>query len=138
MEEILERARKLGQAMHQHPRFKAYVEASEKLHHDPAAAKVMKAYNEVAAKVAEKERGNQPIEVEEKRELEARRQAVASNMTVKRFMQAQADYAEFMRKVNDAIYSQLLPPQGGGGAAPGGGGPSPSAGPAGGRGATAS
>lgn len=142
MEDLLERARQLGRAMRDHPRFEAYVEASEALHDDAAAAEVMKAYNEAASKLAEKERSGQPIEVEEKRELEKRREAVASNPTVKAFMQAQANYTELMRNVNDAIYSQLVPPGqeagGGGGEAPPGGaaagGPdrTPGAGPSGG------
>jgi uncharacterized tellurite resistance protein B-like protein len=62
------------------------------------------------ATIAEKERSQEPVEVEEKRELERLHQAVVANETVKAFMRAQADYAELMKRMNDAIYGQLRPP----------------------------
>lgn len=52
-----------------------------------------------------------PVEVAEKREFEDRRAKVASNETVKAFMRAQADYAELMRGMNDAIYGELGLPE---------------------------
>jgi cell fate (sporulation/competence/biofilm development) regulator YlbF (YheA/YmcA/DUF963 family) len=128
MEDILERARGLGRTLRDHPRFRAYLDASRRLQEDKAAAQAMQAYNKSVGSIAEKERRLQPVEVAEKQNLERLRQAVASNPTVKAFMKAQADYAELMRSVNDAIYSQLAPPQGpaeGAAKVPPGAGPKP-------------
>ena len=130
MEDILERARGLGRAMGGHPRFKAYLDASRRLQEDKAAAQALAAYNKAVATIAEKERRLRPVEVAEKQDLERLRQTVASNLLMKAFMKAQADWAELMRSVNDAIYNQLAPPESPPGAGPKApGAPPPGAGP---------
>ncbi len=119
MDPILARARDLGEALGAHPRFKAYVEASQALQDDAAAREALEAYNEAARGIAEKEQQGQPVEPAKKQAMETKRSAVASNPTVKQFMQAQANYAELMRRVNDAIYGRLAPPEAPPEAAPG-------------------
>ena len=111
MEDILEKARRLGRTLAEHPRFKAFLDASKRLHEDKAAGQALQAYNQAAQAIAEKEKKTRPVEVAEKEELERLRAAVAANDTVKAFMKAQADYMELMRKVNDAIYGQIAPPE---------------------------
>jgi len=109
-EEILRRAEELGRAIHEHPRYKRLMEADARVRGDASAAEALKAYNGAVMKIAEKEQKRQPIEVEEKRAVERLRGAVVANEAIKAFMQAQADYAELMKKMNDAIYSQLEAP----------------------------
>ena len=110
MEEILRRAEELGRAIREHPRYKRLMEADARVRGDSSAAEALKAYNGAVMKIAEKEQKHQPIEVEEKRAVERLRGAVVANEAIKAFMQAQADYAELMKKMNDAIYSQLEAP----------------------------
>lgn len=110
MEEILRRAEELGRAIREHPRYKRLMEADARVRGDASAAEALKAYNGAVMKIAEKEQKRQPIEVEEKRAVEHLRGAVVANEAIKAFMQAQADYAELMKKMNDAIYSQLEAP----------------------------
>jgi cell fate (sporulation/competence/biofilm development) regulator YlbF (YheA/YmcA/DUF963 family) len=110
MEEILRRAEELGRAIREHPRYKRLMETDARVRGDASAAEALKAYNGAVMKIAEKEHTHQPIEVEEKRAVERLRGAVVANEAIKAFMQAQADYAELMKKMNDAIYSQLEAP----------------------------
>lgn len=110
MEEILRRAEELGRAIREHVRYKRLMEADARVRGDSSAAEALKAYNGAVMKIAEKEQKRQPIEAEEKRAVERLRGAVVANEAIKTFMQAQADYAELMKKMNDAIYSQLESP----------------------------
>ena len=110
MEEILRRAEELGRAIREHARYKRLMEADARVRGDASASEALKAYNSAVMKIAEKEQKHQPIEVEEKRAVEQLRGAVVANEAIKAFMQAQADYAELMKKMNDAIYSQLEAP----------------------------
>jgi len=112
MEEILRRAEELGRAIREHPRYKRLMEADARVRADRSAAEALQAYNKAVIKIARKEKAAQPVEVEEKRQVEHLRQAVVSHEAIKAFMQAQADYAELMKKMNDAIYSQLRSPEG--------------------------
>ncbi|HUX01683.1 MAG: YlbF family regulator [Phycisphaerae bacterium] len=110
MDDILRRAEELGRAMREHPRYKRLLEADGRVRADKAATGALEAYNKAVLAIAEKQHRQQPIEVEEKRDVERLRQAVVANETVKAFMRAQADYAELMKRMNDAIYGELRPP----------------------------
>jgi len=106
-EEILSLARRLGEAISRHPRYIKLREADERVRADKAATDALDAYNKAAEEIARKEHAGRPIEVEEKRRLRSLQEAVAANETVKAFMVSQADYAEMMRKMNDAIYQAI-------------------------------
>ena len=110
MEEILRRAEELGRAIREHARYKRLMEADARVRGDASAAEALKAYNGTVMKIAEKEQKRQPIEAEEKRAVERLRGAVVANVAIKTCMQAQADYAELMKTMTDAIYSQLEAP----------------------------
>ena len=112
MEEIMRRAGELGRAIREHPRYKRLMEADARIRDDRSAAEVLEAYNKAVTKIARKEKSAQPVEVEEKRQVERLRQAVVGHEAIKAFMRAQADYAELMKKMNDAIYGQLRSPEG--------------------------
>ena len=110
MDDILRRAEDLGRALREHPRYKRLVEADGRVRADKQATAALDAYNQAILKIAEKEHRQQPIPVEDKRDAERLRQAVVANETVKAFMRTQADYAELMKRMNDAIYGELRPP----------------------------
>ena len=107
LEEIMQRAGTLGEAIRRHPRYVALREADDRVRADTVATEALEAYNKAAADIARKERFAQPVEVEDKRRLERLQQVVVSNEAIKAFMRAQADYAELMRKMNDAIFRSL-------------------------------
>ena len=116
LKEITEQATRLGEAIRRHPRYAKLREADERVRADKAATEALEAYNKAVAAIQKKGQGGQPIEVEDKRNLERLRQVVAGNTTVKAFMQTQADYAELMHRMNDTIYRTIAgeekkPPQ---------------------------
>jgi cell fate (sporulation/competence/biofilm development) regulator YlbF (YheA/YmcA/DUF963 family) len=106
-DEILSLARQLGEAISRHPRYAKLREADERVRGDKSATDALDAYNKAAEELSRKERSGRPIEVEDKRRLRSLQETVAANETVKAFMVSQADYAEMMRKMNDAIYQAI-------------------------------
>ena len=116
LKEITEQATRLGEAIRRHPRYAKLREADERVRADKSATEALEAYNKAVAAIQKKGQGGQPIEVEDKRNLERLRQVVAGNAAVKAFMQTQADYAELMHRMNDTIYRTIAgeekkPPQ---------------------------
>ncbi|MCX5656020.1 MAG: YlbF family regulator [Planctomycetota bacterium] len=106
-DEILSLARQLGEAISRHPRYAKLREADERVRGDKSATDALDAYNKAAEELSRKERSGRPIEVEDKRRLRSLQETVAANEAVKAFMVSQADYAELMRKMNDAIYQAI-------------------------------
>ena len=106
-EEILSLARQLGEAISRHPRYVKLREADERVRADKSATDALDAYNRAAEELGRKEQSGRPIEIEDKRRLRGLQETVAANETVKAFMVSQADYAEMMRKMNDAIYHAI-------------------------------
>jgi cell fate (sporulation/competence/biofilm development) regulator YlbF (YheA/YmcA/DUF963 family) len=106
-DEVLGLAEKLGEAIRRHPRYTKLREADNKVRQDKAATEALDAYNKTAHGLASKERLGQPIEVEDKRRLQQLHEAVAANDTIKAFMRSHADYAELMRRMNDAIMQSI-------------------------------
>ncbi len=107
MDDILEQARRLGQRIRKHPYYRRLREADAKVREDPEATKALEAYNQTATAIQEKEQKGEPVEVEEKRNLDTLRDTVVANETVKAFSQAQADYADLMRRMNEAIFQAI-------------------------------
>lgn len=112
LDEILKMATSLGEGIRRHPRYVALRAADNRVREDKAATDALEAYNQAAGEMARKERAGQPIEVEDKRKMEHLHQVVAANETVKSFVRAQADYAELMKKMNDAIFGGITGPDG--------------------------
>jgi cell fate (sporulation/competence/biofilm development) regulator YlbF (YheA/YmcA/DUF963 family) len=106
-DDILRLARDLGQAIRRHPRYVKLREADDRVRGDKVATDALDAYNRAADEVNRKQRAGQPIEVEDKRRLQRLHEVVAGNETVKAFMRTQADYAEMMRRMNDAIFQAI-------------------------------
>jgi cell fate (sporulation/competence/biofilm development) regulator YlbF (YheA/YmcA/DUF963 family) len=111
LEEILNLAATLGQAIRRHPRYAMLRETDTRVRADKAATEALDAYNRTVADLTRKERAGLPIEVDEKRRLERLRQVVASNETVKSFMRAHADFAELMRRMNESIHKAMNTPK---------------------------
>ena len=106
-EDVLKLAAQLGEAIRVHPRYTRLREADDRVRADKAATDALEAYNGAAREVARKERSGQPVEVDEKRRLRGLQEVVAGNPSIRSFMMAQADYAELMNKMNEAIYQAI-------------------------------
>ena len=111
LEEVMHLARQLGEAIRRHPRYVKLRESDARVRQDKSATEALDAYNKAAADLSRKERQGQPIEVEDKRRLQRLHESVAANETVKAFMRTHADYAELMRRMNDAILQAIGVPE---------------------------
>jgi cell fate (sporulation/competence/biofilm development) regulator YlbF (YheA/YmcA/DUF963 family) len=113
-DDVLRLAGQLGEAIRKHPRYIKLREADDRVRADKAATEALDAYNKAVAELGRKERMGQPIEVDDKRRLQRLQGVVAANETVKAFMRTHADYAELMKRMNDAILSAIGAEEGGG------------------------
>ncbi len=109
MEEILELASKLGAAIANNNRYKMFKETEEQLKKDNVAKDISEKLEKQSKKIYELEKNLKPIEVEDKKKLQQLKEEVASNPSIQKFLKAQADYVELMKKVNERIKSKLAP-----------------------------
>lgn len=103
MDEILSRAKALGEAIAAHERCKAIKQAGKALNDDEEATKLQKEYAEAAQALQEKAIAGQPLEPEEKRREEDLRKQVAAHPVIRDFLRAQVDFAELMQKANATL-----------------------------------
>ncbi len=107
MEKILELAKQLGQEIASTLIAQQYFDASKKLDEDKDAQDLIKQYEQQAQQLAMKERQAQPIEPQEKQKLSDLQTKIAENPTIKQWMQAQVEYVNLLRKVNEAVMAQM-------------------------------
>jgi cell fate (sporulation/competence/biofilm development) regulator YlbF (YheA/YmcA/DUF963 family) len=110
-DDILALAHQIGQAIRQHPRYIELKESDARVRADKSATSALDAYNKAAAELARKERAGMPIEVADKQNFERLKTAVVGHETIKAFMRTQADYAELMRRMNEAIFEAIRGPE---------------------------
>lgn len=105
--EILAAAGKLGGLIGTNPAIMAYKEIARQLDLDVAARDLLMQYEQIIERLSQKEAQMLPIEISEKRAFEQLQQSIALQPTLKRFAQAQTDYMDLMRKVQETINSGL-------------------------------
>ncbi len=107
MEEILELASKLGAAIANNNRYKMFKETEEQLKKDNVAKDISEKLEKQSKKIYELEKNLKPIEVEDKKKLQQLKEEVASNPSIQKFLKAQADYVELMKRINERIKTKL-------------------------------
>lgn len=107
MEDILELAGRLGEAIAADPRYKALVDIEEQISKEEAVKKLLQDYHAQQSKMAELERSMKPIEPEDKRRLQELQDKVIGTDLVKKMSAARFEYANLMRQVDEAIQSKL-------------------------------
>ncbi len=109
MDEILELASKLSTAIVKHDRYKMFKEAEEQLKKDNVAKKISEKLEKQSKKIYELEKNSKAIEIEDKKNLQQLKEEVASSPSIQKFLKAQADYVELMKRVNECIKTRLAP-----------------------------
>ena len=100
---ITAQAAELGKLIAASPAGTAILKTRKELQADEQAHKMLEGYQEQMQKIAQLEKDGKPIEPEDKRKLVELQQEVASQSTLKRWIKAQADFAQLMHEVNQAI-----------------------------------
>jgi len=109
MEKIFELAKELGETLASHPIVKRYMETQNNLESDPTAKKLIQDYETLARQLEQKGHSGRPIEPEEKRTLAGIQAQVVSNIIVKGWMQAQVEYMNLLRQINEEVMRPVQP-----------------------------
>ena len=109
MEDILELATKLGEAIAADPRYTAVVQLEGQIAGDDAIKKLLEDFNAQQAKMAGLEKDMKPIEPDDKRRLQELQEQVIAKDLIKKLSVARYEFANLMKQVDEAIQSKLGP-----------------------------
>ena len=109
MDDVLDLARRLGQEIRRHERYRLLRDAEQKVMSNPEAVKVQEDLEGQLHKMQDLESQGKPIEVADKRELARLQQVARSLPALQQLLKVQADYFEMMNKVNRTILQELAP-----------------------------
>ena len=107
MQDIYKKAEELAGLISQSKEYRELREAEKVIEASAEVKKLVDDFNDRAANIAEKEKGQEPVEVEEKHELQKLREQLQGNETLQRLLMAQTDYAMMMNKVNAILGAKL-------------------------------
>ncbi len=107
MQKIVDLAGQLGQAISESPQAAALKAARGELTAQPELTQAMGDYQTQAEKMRALEAENKPIEVDDKHILEQLHAKLVASDVFKTFTEAQMEYVDLMRKVNEAMQSGL-------------------------------
>ena len=107
MEDILKRARELGEAIAAHERCTALLAAAKGLKEDDEAGRLEKEYGEAAKVLQDKSDAGAPLEPEDKRREADLRSQMAAHPLIRDFLKIQADFAQMMQQVNATLESAI-------------------------------
>ena len=101
--EILNKARKLGNAIGKSKEWKEFRKASKLFKENDALQKMLEVLKEKEQKQEEKLRKGQPVEVEEKQEIKRLEDEISKNEVFRAFVNAENNYLILMDKIDKAI-----------------------------------
>lgn len=100
-------ADKLGNAIADSDAGRSYREARKEMEADADAKVLMEQFQTHVQKLSQAEQQGQPIEVEDKKQLEDLQGKLAGNPKVKAFTAAQMDYMDLIRQVSQRIQGPM-------------------------------
>jgi cell fate (sporulation/competence/biofilm development) regulator YlbF (YheA/YmcA/DUF963 family) len=109
MDEVIEIAGRLAEAIARNERYAALRSAEKAVQDDADARSLLEAFNEKTMAIVKKEQEMKPVEPSEKREIAALKERIASNETLQALSKAQVDYSEMMNRVNRILFEKLEP-----------------------------
>lgn len=107
MQDLIEQARSLGEAIAKHSTVQAFIAARRATEGDTTAQELLKEYAAAAQRVQQLEQTQQPIEPADKQRLAMAQQKMAGHDAVKELMRTQSDYAALMYRINEAMQKPL-------------------------------
>src|SRR5512140_1376229 len=99
-QDVLTKARALGQALAAHPTVRAHHDAERTINADTAAQQLLNEYEEQLRRVRQLEAERKPVEVADKQKLRELQSKLAGHESLKVYMRTQTDYAALMSQVN--------------------------------------
>ena len=107
MDQVYQKAEELADLILQSDAYKEVSRMQELADGDAEVKKLVDGFNEVAAKIDEKEKNQEPIEAEEKKEFQKLREQVQGNETLQSLLKAQTDFAMMMNRIHSILQEKL-------------------------------
>ena len=107
MDELLNAAGALGKLIAAQPSFQHLRDAENAVKNDADTKKLLDDFERQRAKIEQLESERKPVSVEDKHEMKRLSDAVHGSPKLQSLVRAQADYMEFMNKINDAIRAAI-------------------------------
>lgn len=107
MQDIVQLATRLGKAIAEAPQTQAMSAARAKMNADSETVQILSDYQQLVERVANLERENKPIEVNDKHSLKDFETKLLAKELFKSFTAAQVEYVDLMRKVHEAMQREL-------------------------------
>jgi cell fate (sporulation/competence/biofilm development) regulator YlbF (YheA/YmcA/DUF963 family) len=107
VDDILQLAGRLGKAISGSPQAAKLRTARKALEEEKDIEQTLSDYQAQVDKIAKLQEENKPIEVEDKRKLQQLQDKLLSAEVFKNFTAAQVEYVDLMRRVNEALRTQL-------------------------------
>jgi len=107
MDAIIELARQLGEAISNSNQAAALRSVRQEMTGQDELMKLMSDYEQQMDRISKLESEGKPVEVDDKRALRDLHDSLVSNPTFKKFNEAQMEYIDLMRKVNEAMRVKL-------------------------------
>lgn len=107
MQDIVAKARSLGEDLAANERVRAHYAARRATHADKAAQDLLRDYAQAVQRIQALEAEGKPVEVSDKQRIQEAELKMASNDALKQLMRTQADYVELMNQVNAAMEEPL-------------------------------
>ncbi len=107
MDDILQAAQRLGTAIAQSPQGAGLRAARKELDSQPEVKKLMEDFRRQSERIAALERDKKPVEVEDKHKRQEINDRLVGNDLFKKYMAAQVEYLDLMRKVDAALNKAL-------------------------------
>ncbi len=102
-QDILQAASALGKMVSEHESAKRLESAVKLLQNDLESQRLLADFNKLMQTLAQKEASGRPIEVADKRTLEAVQSKIVKNPTLRQFQIAQMDHLDLLRKIDEIV-----------------------------------
>lgn len=107
MADIIQLADQLGKAIGTSAQATAMRDARQAVEAQPELRKALNEYQTQVNKIAQLEHDRKPVEPQDKQKLQTLHDRLVSDPAFKRLTEAQMEYVELLRKVNQAVRQQL-------------------------------
>ncbi len=107
MEDITRLAESLGKAIAATPEFAELKRLELEARSDPELSRLTGEYQMQLRRIANLEKNQQPVEVEDKTKLTELREKVQSNVKIHKLLKVQTEYSALMNRINGVVTAPL-------------------------------
>ena len=107
MDHLIELAKRLGKQMAAHENSQLLKQAQQNVDSDDQAKELVESYQKQAQKITDLEQQQKPIEIDDKHKLRDIQQEIATHPGLAELTRRQVDFLDMMRKIRQAIDSEL-------------------------------